>query len=455
MLIYLEKGAKGAPDIAATLHAQMDVRGARPRPRPRRHPPPGGHERAPSQDAGVKLLNLCHDWLSSLLPFVLSKVDRVSFGLLKDGQISQERREPRSRLLLAVPFVGKDVASRSSEFSHPDVAIGLSSLAYRYEGLRKSDFKRVLQTLVESLGGEFGAYAKRPRASAGGAGEAAGPRVRGTTFPFATEEAAQLRGRKLPRASTDPEAIKFRQRVSVWPLQYVDPSDALQRDTLYALLRSLPELIEYYLLEYVFPITMEAQGLKLSASGQDLGGGMLFGRRVGFSGTPSELMPVELGRCQYEDGTDGEVLSVLTDSSIVSTERVGGDWDPESLLRRIASDSQAALIDTGALITGSAIGRWHPSLLREGLQEHDGVVFLDEQDRQVIMTRGETEGEERVTLLSRSGVPIDRRFTFYDHAAYDRHGHQAAAGRLCLRHARKGHGLSRLRARRLPNARHW
>jgi hypothetical protein len=42
--------------------------------------------------------------------------------------------EPRSRLLLAVPFVGKDVPSRASEFSHPDVVIGLSTLAYRYEG---------------------------------------------------------------------------------------------------------------------------------------------------------------------------------------------------------------------------------------------------------------------------------------------------------------------------------
>ena len=31
---------------------------------------------------------------------------------------------PKSRKLLAVPFVGKDVPSRASEFSHPDVVIG-------------------------------------------------------------------------------------------------------------------------------------------------------------------------------------------------------------------------------------------------------------------------------------------------------------------------------------------
>ena len=54
---------------------------------------------------------------------------------------------PRSRRLLAVPFVGKDRPSRASEFSHPDVLIGLSILAYRYEGLRRVDFERVLRQL--------------------------------------------------------------------------------------------------------------------------------------------------------------------------------------------------------------------------------------------------------------------------------------------------------------------
>jgi len=42
--------------------------------------------------------------------------------------------------------------------------------------------------------------------------------------------------------------------------------------------------------------------VKLSESGQALGGDMLFGRRIGFSGTPSDLMPIELGQCGYEKG---------------------------------------------------------------------------------------------------------------------------------------------------------
>ena len=49
---------------------------------------------------------------------------------------------PRSRFKLAIPFVGKDVPSRASEFAHPDIIIGLTILAYRYEGLRAPTLSR-------------------------------------------------------------------------------------------------------------------------------------------------------------------------------------------------------------------------------------------------------------------------------------------------------------------------
>lgn len=40
---------------------------------------------------------------------------------------------PRSRKFCAIPFVGKDVPSPASEFSFPDIVIGLTILAYRYQ----------------------------------------------------------------------------------------------------------------------------------------------------------------------------------------------------------------------------------------------------------------------------------------------------------------------------------
>ena len=59
---------------------------------------------------------------------------------------------------------------------------------------------------------------------------------------------------------------------------------------------------------------MRFQDEKLSASGQDLGGSILFGQRIGFSGTPSDLMPRELGQCDYEPGSEGEMVSTMTDT---------------------------------------------------------------------------------------------------------------------------------------------
>lgn len=50
----------------------------------------------------------------------------------------------------------QDVPSRSSEFAHPDVIIGLTVLAYRYEGLRWTDFDEVVKMLVTTYGKEVG-----------------------------------------------------------------------------------------------------------------------------------------------------------------------------------------------------------------------------------------------------------------------------------------------------------
>ena len=87
-------------------------------------------------DFHMKMLNLSRSWLRLLLPHVLSKISRVQYGLLrpeemvetvKDGKEVKEVKDntPRSRRLLAVPFIGKDVPSSASEWSHPDVLIGV------------------------------------------------------------------------------------------------------------------------------------------------------------------------------------------------------------------------------------------------------------------------------------------------------------------------------------------
>ena len=103
----------------------------------------------------MKMLNLSRDWLNTFGPHVLSKINRVKFGLLGPADLKRalkiDPRTPKSRRLLAVPFVGKDCPSRASEFAHPDVVIGAAILAYRYEGLRPRDTRKVLELLRDDM----------------------------------------------------------------------------------------------------------------------------------------------------------------------------------------------------------------------------------------------------------------------------------------------------------------
>src|SRR5690606_18256297 len=96
---------------------------------------------------------------------VLQKIDRVSFGLLNaqdyEKAIKSNPNMPRTRAKLAIPFVGKDVPSESSEFAHPDVIIGLTILGYRYEGLRWTDYVDIISNLSATLTKEIGPYDRR------------------------------------------------------------------------------------------------------------------------------------------------------------------------------------------------------------------------------------------------------------------------------------------------------
>ena len=93
---------------------------------------------------------------------------------------------------------------------------------------------------------------------------------------------------------------------------------------------------------------MEFQRTKISACGHELASNILFEHRVGFSGTPSYLLPLDFGECGPEPGSDGKIVSVLTSPKVVTAE-VKSEWTARSLLADIAKSEPAfhALIDTG------------------------------------------------------------------------------------------------------------
>ena len=266
-------------------------------------------------DEHLKMLNLGHDWLVSFLPFVLQKVNRVHFGLLQPKDIQQLEDDgvkiPQSRKLVAVPFIAKDVPSRASEFAHPDVLIGLTILAYRYEGLRKRDFFIVLRHLKDLMEEEGGPYKDRPACQKFEQWVInAGRAIRGSKRKEKTgTKRATLIGqqRQLLKDTSEKrkkKELKLRTRDQqerviginifedifteeddlIWPLQLIDLLDVEQFKVLYPLLYKLPHTVMHYLNDIIFPEVLAHQGLKLSTCGQELGGDMLFGRRIGFSG---------------------------------------------------------------------------------------------------------------------------------------------------------------------------
>ena len=344
------------------------------------------------KDRHVKMLNLSHAWLEQLLPHVLAKTDRVHYGLLAPSQVRPD--QPTSRRLLAVPFLGKDVPSQASEFAHPDVVIGFTILAYRYEGMRETDFAHVLTELIEQLDLQSGPIEQRPA---------------WVTFcDWVSRAGGRVRGTK-PNMDEPPPLPEYSE---IWPLHLLDVADDAQVRLLLRLLSRLPQLIEHYLASYIFPQTMLHQTVKLSANAQELGGDLLFRVRLGFSGTPSDLLPLELGHCHYAAGDDAKMLHILTSPKNATYLPLPLDWSVEGLLDAIANAQPPfnALIDTGALVTGLSNLQVAHALMERGLPDVDAVVFLDEYDRKMTLLRSGL----KVVELKECGVALERRFSFYD-----------------------------------------
>ena len=247
-------------------------------------------------------------------------------------------------------------------------------LAYRYEGLRKVDFEQdVIALLRADFEKEVGPFPLRKSSllyeswvrQAGGLIKGRSAQRGFGTAAGAVAGATDADTAPVVEMDDDPN---LDERVVV-PLWLLKQSNDEQMNKLYELLRKLPACLHWLLEQVVFPSFMQHQLLKLSASGQDLGGEMLFGQRIGFSGTPSDLLPLDLGRCGYEKGSDGKMLHVLTDPDVVSVEIARVGWTVSSLLRHVASAEPRlhALIDTGALITGLSNRDVARSLLANGL----------------------------------------------------------------------------------------
>ena len=299
------------------------------------------------------------------------------------------------------------------------LSIGLTILGFRYEGLREKDFEILLYHMKERLEEEAGPYKDRPSCQQFEQWVlSAGKRIRGS------KKKEKAVARKAMLIDNTKKKLVNNQSINIfaevfaenddliWPLQLIDSRDKEQFRVLYPLLGKLPHTVMYYLDELIFPEVLAYQSLKLSTCGQELGGEILFGRRIGFSGTPSDILPRELGSCVYEKGSDGKVIHYLTSPTVARHIELPVGWSSESILEYVAQADPPfhALIDTGALITGMSNLTAAQKLLEYGLPDMKGVVYLDELDRQMVLLR---KGLKVVKLVE-SGLAWGERFSFYD-----------------------------------------
>ena len=363
-------------------------------------------------DREVKVLVLLRQWLHVLLPFVFSRKHRVEFGLLPKEWMTAG--SPKSRKLLAVPFVGKDRPSPTSEFSHPDVLIGLSLVAYRLNGLRKDDLKELILSTREDMETESGKpfYNRKACQKWVRWVTETGGRVRGFSWAGISltdvKERENTAWKDFPNGPIDEVLMN-----SVWPLELVDVRDTEQMTKLFVLLRHSVTATIHFLFTCAFPEALDHTPNVLVASGQELGGDGLFGGRMGFSGTPNDLLPKPMGSCVYDSGCDGRIAATLTSKSVVTgLEILEPNWTVLSLLQKVANSPAHALIDCGALVT-NLTNIQVATILLDSLPgfKFDAVVFVsDAEDERLVLDRH----TRKIIPFAQSGYPRNRCFTFYD-----------------------------------------
>jgi len=362
------------------------------------------------------LLNMCRTWIRMLIPHCLTKINRVKFGLLRPEDMENlggKKNLTKNRRLLGIPFIGKDAPSPFAEFAHPDAVIGLTILAYRYDGLRRDDVMNVLNRLKSKFERENG------------------PKTHRKSYQRWESWKQMARCEHLPRIDRlEPGTFGYH-IIIIQPRNdsnnnthththttgtTVDVDDVFKCKNM----RLLPEMIHSYLHEYVFPECTPHRPAKLSASGVDLGGGLIFGSVFGFSGTPSAMLPTKLCppkiRDMVERGSDAKMIRTLTSTKVTSLESLSQGWKVDDILKWVAdheSPSFNALIDTGALITGLTNEEVARSLLKmdgPGMKNIEVVVFFSDNGEQLFVDRG----GGLPAPLSRCGVGKSRRFVFYD-----------------------------------------
>ncbi|CAH0519298.1 unnamed protein product [Peronospora belbahrii] len=268
----------------------------------------------------------------------MEKRYRVDFGLPVPGTRQKK---------IAIPFRAADVPSERSEFSHPDVCIVLTLLAYYHNGMTKEEIKQTFQLLLRLDISEQNRQYNRWFDSV-----------------------------KLGLNNDD--------RMALSDVRHISLADARQFEMLYRVYKFCMEAINFYLNTCVFPNDTQQYPQRLSRTAWNLAAG---DHNIGFSGTNDNhrLLPLSVTQKEPNEpsllGTNGKmidkILQVTHSYEVVTTnpERAPIPW--QSVLLFALNKKAQALIDTGALLAGVSNNGAADFLLQQPDFDFAGVTYFD------------------------------------------------------------------------------
>ena len=146
---------------------------------------------------------------------------------------------------------------------------------------------------------------------------------------------------------------------------------------------------------------------------KELASPKIFKVHLGFSGTPSNVLPWTMPAVEFDEATDGQTLAILASPQVVSLQWLRSGWTPRTLLDLIATRQPpfCALIDTGALLCGLE-NEEVAKLLMEGplSQVKEACVFLTRADLPMILLKGASHA----VPLEDANILPEKRFCYFD-----------------------------------------
>ncbi|CAB9529821.1 Protein of unknown function (DUF3645) [Seminavis robusta] len=285
---------------------------------------------------------------------ILSARSCIAFGLLFHCLKARHRVDygiDLSRGKLAVPFAASDTPKARSDYSHPDVQIIYTCLAYFHHGLNQKQFREAMVCLQKK-----------------------GPSAQHKIYDSWIDS---VRG----------GAVDTNDLAKFDSIQKVDLDNTVQRELMYQAFRKNMRVVSYWMNHFAFPLETHVFLQRRVTSAWDLVSFVQKHNAVGFSGTEDnrKLLPLSVRQIEHDlpelRATNGAMLHRILEctSQVVLLPDNGELW--KTVLQTCTEKDVHALIDVGGLMAGiknSDAAVFLSRILDQ--QEFRGVVYFDTKD---------------------------------------------------------------------------